>query len=1082
MMECYQVLLLSFLILHLSVASSTRHMCSTDQSIALLRFSRSVSIINNSGCWILGVTSFPRTNSWRESTDCCTWDSVTCNNATGNVNELDLSCSQLRGLILPNSSLFSLSHLTRLNLSGNDFSGSALSPKFGRFSSMTHLDLSFAGFIGPVPLEISFLAKLTSLDLSVTALTFDNSSLARLLQNLTVLRELFLDDIGLSMIKQSSWMNMSSALTSLSLQSCRLTGTFPEYIFSLPNLQAISLQQNQDLAGTLPKFNWTSPLILMDLSFTSFSGDLPYSIGNLKYLEILNLERCKFTNSIPPSLGILTSLTSLKLISNQFTGRMPLSLGNLEHLTGMYLSFINFTGNVDHEVFTRLYHLEELVLSGLSVNVDGDKNYTFPSLGSLSSQNCSLCEFPNISSTLYRELTTVDLSHSMIHGEIPGWLWEAGRESLLSIDLSDGILTRGIPRQIPLRKPDVIAIVHNLLQGQIPAPPPSTTMFYTAGNEFSGEIPSLICNASSLLIPTLSENILTSSVPQCLANLTGLGWLAFNDNKLEGLLPLPRSLGRLYAWGNNFLGEIPSSVCDLKFLGEMVLSDFFFNGRIPECLGNISSLFGLGLRNNQLEGPLPPSLVNRTCLISVDIGHNMINDTFPFWMESLPTLQSLKLDSNKLHGPLDKFVSKFSIPCLSEINHGHNDLSGHLSTMPFISARQVDLSNNKFDRSVPIPGARTLLYSLSNIMFAGGVPSMICNASNLEVLNMSDNSLSGIIPNCLTSSNTSLSVLNLCMNYFQGELPEILGGNSSLRTLDFSRNRLESPVPQSLSNCQMLEVLDLSYNTIVDTFPSWLGRLPKPQVLVLKLNKFHGSVQSPDAKDSFPKLQILDLSSNHFSGHVSSEFIECSRAMMAVDANQSSPQYVGDDLYKDSVTVTIKGSEIVLEKIIMTFTTIDLSNNNFQMEIPDAIGKLISLRGLNLSGNNITGHIPKLIGNLANLEWLDLSTNSLSGTIPGELKDLTALSFLNSSGNQLSFPIPQGNQFNTFNNDSFAEDSEHTNIFDWKIILMGYGCGLIGGLSMGYIVFQTKRPEWFVGMLRGEVLRKDEEAMEEDPS
>lgn len=242
---------------------------------------------------------------------------------------------------------------------------------------------------------------------------------------------------------------------------------------------------------------------------------------------------------------------------------------------------------------------------------------------------------------------------------------------------------------------------------------------------------------------------------------------------------------------------------------------------------------------------------------------------------------------------------------------------------------------------------------------------------------------------------------------------------------------------------------------------------------------------------------------------MSSEFIECLQAMMTVGANQYSPQYIGEDLYQDSVTITIKGSEIVLEKILTTFTTVDLSNNNFQMEIPDAIGKLISLRGLNLSGNNITGHIPQSIGNLANLEWLDLSTNKLSGRIPRELKDLTALSFLNFSGNQLFGPIPQGNQFNTFDNDSFAgnlglcgfplskacdshenqppppsipeEDSAHTNIFDWKIILMGYGCGLIGGLSMGYIVFQTRRPEWFVRMFEEKFCKKTKRPRKNPP-
>lgn len=270
---------------------------------------------------------------------------------------------------------------------------------------------------------------------------------------------------------------------------------------------------------------------------------------------------------------------------------------------------------------------------------------------------------------------------------------------------------------------------------------------------------------------TLSTNNFTAvSIPQCLANLTSLWWLALTDNKLDGSLPLPESLRRLYAWGNSFSGEIPSSVCDLKILQDMWLSDNFFHGRIPECLQNMSSLSGLGLSNNQFEGPIPPSLVDCTYLTSISIRDNMINDTFPFWMESLPILQTLKLDSNKLHRPLDKFVAEFSFPSLFEINLAHNDLSGHLSTKPFESATQVDLSNNKFDGSVPIPGARTLLYSLSNNMFMGEISSSICNASNLEILNLYNNNLSGTIPNYLTSSNMSLSVLNLRMNYLQGEL------------------------------------------------------------------------------------------------------------------------------------------------------------------------------------------------------------------------------------------------------------------------------------------------------------------------
>lgn len=88
------------------------------------------------------------------SSDCCLWDGVTCDEMSGHVIELDLSCSQLVGVIDSNSSLFQLSHLKKLVLSMNDFSSSRISPVFGRFASFTHLHLSNSHFSGQIPSEI----------------------------------------------------------------------------------------------------------------------------------------------------------------------------------------------------------------------------------------------------------------------------------------------------------------------------------------------------------------------------------------------------------------------------------------------------------------------------------------------------------------------------------------------------------------------------------------------------------------------------------------------------------------------------------------------------------------------------------------------------------------------------------------------------------------------------------------------------------------------------------------------------------------------------------------------------------------
>ncbi|MED6124243.1 hypothetical protein PIB30_057233 [Stylosanthes scabra] len=123
----------------------------------------------------------------------------------------------------------------------------------------------------------------------------------------------------------------------------------------------------------------------------------------------------------------------------------------------------------------------------------------------------------------------------------------------------------------------------------------------------------------------------------------------------------------------------------------------------------------------------------------------------------------------------------------------------------------------------------------------------------------------------------------------------------------------------------------------------------------------------------------------------------------------------------------------------------------------------------------LSGNVPSSFGKLSNLEALDLSGNQLSGQIPPQLTELTFLEFFNVSFNNLSGPIRESKQFNTFGNNSFMgnqgllcgmqvskecedppsptfdgdQDSESGYFFNWKIVLIGYGGGLVAGLALG---------------------------------
>ncbi|MCI22492.1 receptor-like protein kinase, partial [Trifolium medium] len=73
----------------------------------------------------------------------------------------------------------------------------------------------------------------------------------KLIHNATNLRELYLDGVDMSSIRESSLSmvkNLSSSLVSLSLSETELQGNLSSDILSLPNLQK------------LPKSNWSTPL------------------------------------------------------------------------------------------------------------------------------------------------------------------------------------------------------------------------------------------------------------------------------------------------------------------------------------------------------------------------------------------------------------------------------------------------------------------------------------------------------------------------------------------------------------------------------------------------------------------------------------------------------------------------------------------------------------------------------------------------------------------------------------------------------------------------------------------------------
>ncbi|RVW24102.1 Receptor-like protein 12 [Vitis vinifera] len=809
---CFLFFLSSSQLLSFSFSfSNSTKLCSHQQALALLHLKQSFSIDNSSSwdCDSNGITSYPKTESWKKGSDCCSWDGVTCDWVTGHIIGLDLSCSWLFGIIHSNSTLFLLPHLRRLNLASNDFNYSSVSIGFGRFSSLMHLNLSYSVFSGKIAPEIFHLSNLVSLDLSGNyEAEFAPHGFNSLVQNLTKLQKLHLGGISISSVFPNSLLNRSS-LISLVLFDCGLHGRFPDHDIHLPKLEVLDLWGNDDLSGNFPRFSENNSLMELDLSSTNLSGEISTSIGNLQSLQTLDLSDCGFSGSIPTSIGNLKSLKTLDLSNCEFSGSIPTSIGNLKSLRFLYLFSNNFSGQIP------------------------------PSIGNLT--------------------------------------------NLQDLRFSDNLFNRTIPSRL-----------------------------YT--------LPSLVID--------LSMNELHGSIPSSIFKFANLEFLYLYSNNLSGVLET-----------SNF--------------------------------GKLRNLTSLDLSNNKLSS-------------ITSSNSNSI----------LPSIQKLDLSNNNISGVWSWNMGKDR---LWYLNLSHNSISG-FEMLPWKNMQILDLHSNLLQGPLPTPPNSTYFFSVSHNKLSGEISSLICKASSMEVLDLSNNNLSGMLPHCLGNFSKDLSVLNLRRNRFHGIIPQTFLKGNAIRNLDFNDNKLEGPVPRSLIICRKLEVLDLGNNEINDTFPHWLGTLPKLQVLVLHSNSFHGHIGCSKIKSPFMSLRIIDLAHNDFEGHIPSSF-----------------------------------------------------------------------------------------GNLKLLESLDLSSNKLIGRIPQELTSLTFLEVLNLSQNHLTGFIPRGNQFDTFGNDSYNEnsglcgfplskkciidetlesskeaDAKFDGGFDWKITLMGYGCGLVIGLSLGCLVFLIGKPKRFV--------------------
>ncbi|XXG39774.1 hypothetical protein AAC387_Pa01g0646 [Persea americana] len=844
--------------------------------------------------------------SWTPNTDCCIhWEGITCDGSTGHVTGLDLTNCSIRASI-NSTSLLSLSSLRNLNLSHNSFFDSSIPTSIGALPNLTHLNLSNSGFKGNVPVEISRVKSLESLDLSSSvfvspsSLRFSSPDFEYVVGNLSGLRELYLDNVDISSRAPESLAGLAN-LTSLHLSSCNLSGAFPVEIFQLRNLEALDLSGNPLLTGNLPEFPQESRLQILSLSGTSFSGGLPPSFGNLRHLQRLELRACNFSGTIPLSLGGISQLLHLDISYNSFSGEIQ-SLENLTQLIRLDLSSNRFSGGIDSSYGEEgLLSLTKLDLRDNSLNGNIPSSlFRLPSLHYLDlSKNHFDATLDEFGDTPSSALNSLDLSNNKLQGPIPKSLFQLSGLHVLMLssnnfngtidltmfqnfmnlsllDLSNNILSINASRGTNTSFPQITSLKLsscNLREFPEFLRKQSKLNFLDlSNNQIDGEIPSWIWKMGDGLMNylNLSHNLLYGLEPHAVdLSLSKLRVLDLHSNKLQGTMPIPPPSVFILDYSNNsFTSSIPTNIS--LYLNSTIffsLSKNNISGEIPPSICAANNLIVLDLSLNNLSGSIPTCLGQLDNLLVLNLGKNSFRGVISQSFQHGCSLRTLNLNGNLLEGSLPESLGNCSQ--LEVLNIGNNRINDSFPSW-LVSLKQLRvliLRSNKFFGPIQHPEDQNAFSRLQIIDVSfNGFRGNLSSACFRNLKAMMDGEVG--------RRSFRFDFLDLNPQYYQDSVIVALKGleieflniPSLLTSIDFSNNKFHGSIPEDIGNLNSLHALNVSHNEFSGPIPSSFGNLRQLESLDLSRNQLSGEI--PTNLTALTFLAVLNLSYNRLMGRI----------------------------------------------------------------------------------------------------------------------------------------------------------------------------------------------------------------------
>ncbi|XP_074284265.1 receptor-like protein EIX2 [Silene latifolia] len=538
----------------------------------------------------------------------------------------------------------------------------------------------------------------------------------------------------------------------------------------------------------------------LDLSDNDFSySSIPIFMGSMKQLRYLILSSSSIGGLVPYELGNLTNLQVLDLSYNMLLGgKIPTSIGKLSKLQFLNIGFNRMEGTVlseSHFVNLSSLILLDMIETMLTLNLSSDWVPPFQ-LQDLGADTCKINgEIPPWLQT-QKNLLSLYLSNANISGIMPIWFHTMQRLNMVDLSnnnlsgspifpihfnlmilsnnsLSGEFLSNGSKTGV-YREADFLNLSDNLFSGPILEGlthiMPNLTTLLLSNNHINGQIPNSLCQLTSLNYLDINNNSLSGDIPNCFANFTSLTFVRLSYNKLIGHIPCFNNR-------DTYQGGL-----DLEFY--LHLNDNMLSGEVPSCLNDLPNLKVLDIGGNQLSGKMVKW----------------------FSAEKFRELQIFRLRGNKFSGTIPKQIC--SLPHLQIMDFAHNHFMGYIPRC----------LSNLTSMTSPNASQDTYTYDVSEVI-QGIEYAYTSTLRYLVDIDLSSNNLVGSIPVDITKISGLLS-LNLSYNHLSGTIPVNIGGLKSVVSLDLSNNKLGGNIPTSMGELYSLSHLNLSYNNLSGPIPT----------------------------------------------------------------------------------------------------------------------------------------------------------------------------------------------------------------------------------------------------------------------